>query len=1153
MRTWNVDRVKDGSYGSTSELVENLRPYKGRIGIFHFAGHAMGKNLVFANASQKNDELHIGNLANFLKDEPHLALVFLNACATAPMVQYLLDLGIKAVIATNEKILDKEASEFAKHFYEELVQGQTLQGAFINARSAVRGGEPAEGYLCDSNQLVLEDDQFPWGLYYRSKQKTVLDWQLSHLDSLPPLTPTDITAPQYFSLTALRQALNGKTVIGVTGHRDLLPEDTGYMRRQEGRLEKTVKEKLKELMNAYGKEKLVLLSPLAQGADQLVAWTAMQLGIPVYAPIPMALGFYEKDFHRTQKNENRDTSKELMIFRYLLGKTKGCYLVSSPKEKTGAERDRQYEAVGKFVAQHSDVLLALWDGVETAKTGGTSEIVKMVCTGIDRQGLPFTGKDHLQVLHLLIPRLKNRFPLRSRFSDYTYNSTNIGTKYGWEKLLLKPVDWSEHRSRIFSVIGFFKAPYFRQLVLPLVLALITLILGTVGFYEYHQKASEEASSGVNAINGYNAFFKAAGLLIIDTSVIERRPELAPWTLEIARVTGVVFIVLAFVLAFIYNFREQRILLKIALWARFNKKFVLVCGLGGRGQAIVSDLRRQKIRVVAIEKNTDNAYRDFCDRVGAKLVVGDANAVEMLEKTRFYKAKEIYMVTDVDAVNIAIFQKMDQWLLRHSEDGQREKISCYIHIDDYRQRSFLDRTLQNKSRLWLRPFKVYESTARRMVTGYPVDRFNDNPKADTAQLLIFGYNELAEELILAHLRLGHFMSGKKLRIRVFTPEPEKRQAAFEAAYPCTVRNQGVFKEPGLASIQEYTFFRGTKDNTIVDFQPLPLSDLALLNEDAIYGPIRNSHIVNLYVCLDDGFHSTTLLSTLLPKLESLRQDRKCDLQVFCYSHRLNGQYYMEKNPCRLPTTLPIHFFGNFHEHGATAAIKAEEQDQLARLNGLWYYFMSDRNNERDNSIQALEQELEENLSNSDLLKDLAHSKTIATDTTEGMQGKIHCFGKLWSRENAHLLYNLADTRWEMVPEGYRDSDRLAADHMGCKLRSIGYKIVHNQGAMGPEALKDSWRKVEDTIGQLAELEHRRWCAEKLLEGFIPFEGTKEMWVQNKKLYQQQKQHVCLQAYESLDDKERIKDYSQLFGLIYILAVQGKGLQKNGKPQITPLGL
>ena len=64
-------------------------------------------------------------------------------------------------------------------------------------------------------------------------------------------------------------------------------------------------------MNAYRNTPLLLLSPLARGADQLVAGVALQqrFAIPVVAPLPLEVAEYEKDFK---------DPRELAAFRELL-------------------------------------------------------------------------------------------------------------------------------------------------------------------------------------------------------------------------------------------------------------------------------------------------------------------------------------------------------------------------------------------------------------------------------------------------------------------------------------------------------------------------------------------------------------------------------------------------------------------------------------------------------------------------------------------------------------------------------------------------------------------------------------------------------------------------------------------------------------------
>src|SRR5438445_7431315 len=78
-------------------------------------------------------------------------------------------------------------------------------------------------------------------------------------------------------------------VIGVTGHRDLRPTD-------HTELEEKVRSFFKQIREKYPHTPLTLLSPLAEGADRLVARVALKLGSRLIVPLPMRRELYERDF-----------------------------------------------------------------------------------------------------------------------------------------------------------------------------------------------------------------------------------------------------------------------------------------------------------------------------------------------------------------------------------------------------------------------------------------------------------------------------------------------------------------------------------------------------------------------------------------------------------------------------------------------------------------------------------------------------------------------------------------------------------------------------------------------------------------------------------------------------------------------------------------
>src|SRR5260370_4730134 len=94
-------------------------------------------------------------------------------------------------------------------------------------------------------------------------------------------------------------------VIGVTGHRDLREEDREHLKN-------SVRKVFTELRKQYPSTPFVLLSPLAEGADRLVAEVALgENDTWLIAPLPMPNDMYEAHFeHPTSLAEfNRILSR----------------------------------------------------------------------------------------------------------------------------------------------------------------------------------------------------------------------------------------------------------------------------------------------------------------------------------------------------------------------------------------------------------------------------------------------------------------------------------------------------------------------------------------------------------------------------------------------------------------------------------------------------------------------------------------------------------------------------------------------------------------------------------------------------------------------------------------------------------------------------
>ena len=108
-----------------------------------------------------------------------------------------------------------------------------------------------------------------------------------------------------FTQTQSRTIVGGQAgfavplIVAVTGHRDLVNAELPGIRER-------VRIFLSELLTEYSDRGVSVMSSLAEGADQLVAEEALQLGIPLIVPMPMAGELYVDDFGSIKEQESFD-------------------------------------------------------------------------------------------------------------------------------------------------------------------------------------------------------------------------------------------------------------------------------------------------------------------------------------------------------------------------------------------------------------------------------------------------------------------------------------------------------------------------------------------------------------------------------------------------------------------------------------------------------------------------------------------------------------------------------------------------------------------------------------------------------------------------------------------------------------------------------
>lgn len=212
----------------------------------------------------------------------------------------------------------------------------------------------------------------------------------------------------------MKNAQSIPIVFGVTGHRDLRDEDIPL-------LEKIIKELFAQHQKRYPHTELVVLNALAEGADILVAKAAKELGLTLHIVLPYEKDAYLKSF---ADQENRELFEQLEAY--------GTDVMELDSVKSCNAEDC-YQKLGEYIADTCNILIALWDGIDNGKKGGTSAIVRYQCDG-EHENI-FSTRDGNALFIINTPRVSNPnidHPLEAR-----YEYLGMMDKKSYEEMLKK--------------------------------------------------------------------------------------------------------------------------------------------------------------------------------------------------------------------------------------------------------------------------------------------------------------------------------------------------------------------------------------------------------------------------------------------------------------------------------------------------------------------------------------------------------------------------------------------------------------------------------------------------------------------------------------------------------------------------------------------
>ena len=576
-----------------------------------------------------------------------------------------------------------------------------------------------------------------------------------------------------------------------------------------------------------------------------------------------------------------------------------------------------------------------------------------------------------------------------------------------------------------------------RLVVPGLLAGLTIVTGTVGTYQHLATTDEFAELStaeriLEAVNLSLTYFALGTGPFPDSSV----PPLA----LVARYTGAIFVFYAAILGISLLLASRLRPVEIELRYRLARHLgspmeaaghTVVCGLDETGRTIAAERAGAGDRVVAIAPEAAPGTIRELRAAGVIVFRGSpTEQVVLRRRARIRRATEVYVTGEDDATNMATVQAIRQALAAQTRELP---VQCYVHLTENEHRQHLHDTVDDTPTVEVHSYDHPTATAREFLQRVPVGRF-EGTAAATVGVVLVGWTPRSKALLRELCFQMHYLDADERRVVVVTANPEAAETEFHESQPAV--------DPEWWTDQETARYVEELFPTI-EFERPPASLPRLFDRT---GPVAETLAGAdcLTVVIDelDGVQAGSVAATVYPRLVAWVTETAIDPDVYYFTPKPETTLTVDVDP-----TVPIDSFTHFFDGKRTRAIQGTDRDRLAKHLAIVYYLLYEY------EPAATEQ-----------------SPTGAVLSGAGLPAldDVDAIHSEWTALPDAVRERAVQRHWRGLAEPYRDSNRRAADHVAVKRR-----------------LETRLDADEATIVELlGEVEHRRWAAERFLEGWEP---------------------------------------------------------------------
>jgi len=626
----------------------------------------------------------------------------------------------------------------------------------------------------------------------------------------------------------------------------------------------------------------------------------------------------------------------------------------------------------------------------------------------------------------------------------------------------------------------------------LALAVGTVSLGTLGLLV----RSIAGGQSFNLGQLLDAMLEATSYLTLNSfGPIERGPGdwdgLAAWSIRIARMLALVFVLTGI------GVLVDALLGKAGNW-RFQRRarglfgprnLDLICGLAGPALSFIDNNcpedQAANRRTLVIDAAPSAHAQDLCQRKKVPLLAQDAEDERVLSRLKLDRVARVFVCMDSDEASIGIVFRLARQVRNQDVGNSKARLLCVVYLVDTDLHAPLLKALPLEHGLDLRVFNVESVTVREWYRSHPLDRFGpahcldspvlDNPPAGV-HLVVLGDGKMADELLLQALQLNIYEPSLSLRVDVLCENPQRAAERWQSLHACYFEfPQTERREKGSVWLRPDTVWEADHVLPEIGFHLLPGSASARMRwfEGQCSKP---GWATTLVVAVDNAEAAAGIALCLAETLRVMRKGADVELWVYIRSGRLDD-----------------------------VALLFDSADVASKdVNGGWIFLFGD------------------------YLGDCRRDLVVARRIEEAAQRVNRVYRLSGDEDEAKFLSDEKEVieDWHKCNEADRASSRQAAAHAWVKQRIVSRIDLANELTISPE--------LRDYVGNsptklLSTIEHRRWCAQQLLDGMTPLiVRPAEQWIAidqenarawfedgaKKRSWKQRNRHVDLMPFASL---------------------------------------